>query len=301
MRTTVLGGGAWGTALASHAARAGLPVRMWIREPEVAAAVNETRENPVYLPGVELPEGIRATQRLDEALADAEAVLVVVPSEFCRAVYRQAARSRPGRRRLRLRDEGPGDRHAAAHERGRGGGGPGPPAGGPLRALVRPRGGEGPADRRGGGLGRPRGGGEGAAAARHPRLPRLLERGRGRRRARRRAQERHRDRRRDHRRPRLRTQHRGGPHHPRPGRDRAARGRARGEAGHPRGPGRARRPGAHVHGRPVAQPDGGPAPRARPPPGRGGRRHAPRGGPHDARRLRPGRAPAASRCRSPGR
>jgi glycerol-3-phosphate dehydrogenase (NAD(P)+) len=90
MRTTVLGGGAWGTALASHAARAGLPVRMWIREPEVVAAVNETRGNPAYLPGVELPEGIRATSRLDEALADAEAVLVVVPSEFCRAVYRQA-------------------------------------------------------------------------------------------------------------------------------------------------------------------------------------------------------------------
>ena len=80
MRTTVLGGGAWGTALASHAARAGLPVRIWIREPEVADSVNEKRENPVYLPGVELPEGLRATEHLDEALADAEAVLVVVPS-----------------------------------------------------------------------------------------------------------------------------------------------------------------------------------------------------------------------------
>jgi glycerol-3-phosphate dehydrogenase (NAD(P)+) len=90
MRTTVLGGGAWGTALASHAARAGLPVRIWIREPEVAAAVNEKRENPVYLPGVELPEGLRATSRLADALADAETVLVVVPSEFCRAVYREA-------------------------------------------------------------------------------------------------------------------------------------------------------------------------------------------------------------------
>jgi len=90
MRTTVLGGGAWGTALASHAARAGLPVRIWIREPEVVAAVNAKRENPAYLPGVELPAGLRATERLDEALADAEAVLVVVPSQFCRAVYRQA-------------------------------------------------------------------------------------------------------------------------------------------------------------------------------------------------------------------
>jgi glycerol-3-phosphate dehydrogenase (NAD(P)+) len=70
-------------------------VRMWIREPEVAAAVNERRLNPAYLPGVELPEGLRATPRLDEALADAEAVLVVVPSEFCRGIYREAARLAP--------------------------------------------------------------------------------------------------------------------------------------------------------------------------------------------------------------
>ncbi len=95
MRTTVIGGGAWGTALASHCSRVGLPVRMWIREPEVAAAVNERHENPAYLPGVELPGGLRATPRLDEALADAEAVLVVVPSEFCRGIYREAARLAP--------------------------------------------------------------------------------------------------------------------------------------------------------------------------------------------------------------
>lgn len=95
MRTTVLGGGAWGTALAAHCARAGLPVRMWIREPEVAEAVNVRRENPAYLPGVELPEGLRATPRLDEALCDAETVLVVVPSEFCRGIYRDASRLAP--------------------------------------------------------------------------------------------------------------------------------------------------------------------------------------------------------------
>jgi glycerol-3-phosphate dehydrogenase (NAD(P)+) len=68
---------------------------MWIREPEVAAAVNEQRLNPAYLPGVELPEGLRATPRLGEALADAEAVLVVVPSEFCRGIYREAASLAP--------------------------------------------------------------------------------------------------------------------------------------------------------------------------------------------------------------
>jgi glycerol-3-phosphate dehydrogenase (NAD(P)+) len=94
MRITVVGGGAWGTALASHVARAGLPVRMWIREADVAAAVNEKRENPVYLPGVELPE-LRATAHLSDALAGAETVFVVVPSEFCRGLYREAGRLAP--------------------------------------------------------------------------------------------------------------------------------------------------------------------------------------------------------------
>ena len=92
----MLGGGAWGTALASHCVRAGLPVRIWIREPEVAVAVNERRENTVYLPGVPLPEGLHATARLDEALSGAETVLVVVPSEFCRGIYGQAAALAPG-------------------------------------------------------------------------------------------------------------------------------------------------------------------------------------------------------------
>lgn len=95
MRLSVLGGGAWGTALAAHAARAGLPVRLWAREPEVAAAVNQRRENPAYLPGVELPAGLRATSELAEATADAETVLVVIPSEFCRPIYRQAGRLAP--------------------------------------------------------------------------------------------------------------------------------------------------------------------------------------------------------------
>jgi glycerol-3-phosphate dehydrogenase (NAD(P)+) len=89
MRISVVGGGAWGTALASHCVRAGLAVRIWIREPELVAAINERRENTAFLPGVALPEGMRATSRLDEAIADAEAILVVVPSEFCREIYRQ--------------------------------------------------------------------------------------------------------------------------------------------------------------------------------------------------------------------
>ena len=95
MRTTVVGGGAWGTALASQCVRAGLPLRFWVREPEVAQAVNERRENTIFLPGATLPDGLRATCNLDEAVADAEAVLVVVPSEFCRGIYRQIDRHAP--------------------------------------------------------------------------------------------------------------------------------------------------------------------------------------------------------------
>ena len=57
----VLGAGAWGTALAQVCARAGLPVTLWAREPEVVEAVNGRRENPLFLPGVQLEPGVRAT------------------------------------------------------------------------------------------------------------------------------------------------------------------------------------------------------------------------------------------------
>jgi glycerol-3-phosphate dehydrogenase (NAD(P)+) len=93
MRTAVVGGGSWGTALASHLARSGLPVSLWIREPEVAQEVNERQRNETYLPGIDLPAGIAATSDLGAAVRQAEAVLVVVPSEFCRSVYRAMAPS----------------------------------------------------------------------------------------------------------------------------------------------------------------------------------------------------------------
>ena len=86
---SVVGGGAWGTALAAHCVRAGLPVRLWIREAEVAAAVNEGHENTAYLPGVPLPEGLSASDRLDEALEGADAILFVVPSEYARGLFRR--------------------------------------------------------------------------------------------------------------------------------------------------------------------------------------------------------------------
>jgi len=89
MNVAVLGGGSWGTALAAHLVRAGHTTRLWMRDAERARAVAAQRENPRYLPGVRLPEGLLATTALSEAVGSAETVFVVIPSEFCRAVYRE--------------------------------------------------------------------------------------------------------------------------------------------------------------------------------------------------------------------
>lgn len=85
----VIGGGAWGTALASTLAGNG-PVTLWAREAEVVAAINETRENNIFLPGIPLPAGITATARLAD-LAACDIILVVVPAQHLRAVLGQAA------------------------------------------------------------------------------------------------------------------------------------------------------------------------------------------------------------------
>ena len=89
MRLAVLGGGSWGTALGAHLARSGHAVRLWLRTAEVARAINERRENPIYLPGVALPAGLEATTDLAAAVSGAETAFVVIPSEYCRAIYRQ--------------------------------------------------------------------------------------------------------------------------------------------------------------------------------------------------------------------
>ena len=88
MRIGVLGAGAWGTAIAQVAARGG-EVTLWAREPDVVAAINDTRENTVFLPGVPLSPAIRATGALAD-LADHDALLVVAPAQHVRAVLAEA-------------------------------------------------------------------------------------------------------------------------------------------------------------------------------------------------------------------
>jgi glycerol-3-phosphate dehydrogenase (NAD(P)+) len=91
-RIAVIGGGAWGTALAAIAASAGRDTCLYVRNPEGAAAINEQHCNLTYLPDVTLPASLRATSDMAEALRGADAVMMVVPSRAVRAVAAEVAR-----------------------------------------------------------------------------------------------------------------------------------------------------------------------------------------------------------------
>ncbi len=91
-RAAVLVAGSWGTALASVLANNGYRVMLWTRNEQQAEAINQTRENSRFLPGVPLPEGLHATTSLQEALLGAELALFVAPSAAMREVAAQAAR-----------------------------------------------------------------------------------------------------------------------------------------------------------------------------------------------------------------
>ena len=92
---SVIGAGAWGTALSIHASSLGHQVRLWAFEPEVIAEVNGSHRNSLFLPGIDLPPGIRATGDVAEALGDADHFLLVVPSQHLRAVARLVAPHMP--------------------------------------------------------------------------------------------------------------------------------------------------------------------------------------------------------------
>jgi glycerol-3-phosphate dehydrogenase (NAD(P)+) len=88
-RIAVMGSGAWGTALAiSLARRGGHRVSLWSFEKPVAEAMRAQRENPAFLRGFPLPESIAPTDDAAEALAGAEIVVLVTPSQFTRASLR---------------------------------------------------------------------------------------------------------------------------------------------------------------------------------------------------------------------
>jgi glycerol-3-phosphate dehydrogenase (NAD(P)+) len=91
-RFGIIGGGAWGTALAQVLRRAGRDVVIWAREAEVVAAINANHSNPLFLPGIALDPAIRATGDLGVA-ARADALLLVAPAQHLRALSKQLGAS----------------------------------------------------------------------------------------------------------------------------------------------------------------------------------------------------------------
>ena len=81
----VLGGGAWGTALAQMLASDGRDVTLWALEPEVVAEINADHRNTPFLPDAQLAPSIRATGDLAD-IADAQTVLAVAPAQHLRKV-----------------------------------------------------------------------------------------------------------------------------------------------------------------------------------------------------------------------
>lgn len=88
-RVGVIGGGAFGTAMACVTRRAGHDVVIWAREPEVVAAINNDSANPVFLKGIRLTPGIRATNDFAAAVAAADFLLLAPPAQHMRAVTGQ--------------------------------------------------------------------------------------------------------------------------------------------------------------------------------------------------------------------
>lgn len=89
MKLGIIGGGAWGTALAQVAATGGRETLLWALEPDVVDAINDRHENSVFLPGVALDSGVRATEDIED-LGECDAWLVVTPAQHMRAVLETA-------------------------------------------------------------------------------------------------------------------------------------------------------------------------------------------------------------------
>jgi glycerol-3-phosphate dehydrogenase (NAD(P)+) len=91
IKTTVLGAGSWGTALAKLLADKGYSTRLWARRKVMADAIQARRENQAYLPGFQLPDTLEATSDLEYALDGTDLTVCVVPTHGLRAVLKDAA------------------------------------------------------------------------------------------------------------------------------------------------------------------------------------------------------------------
>jgi glycerol-3-phosphate dehydrogenase (NAD(P)+) len=90
IRVAVIGAGSWGTTVAAIAS-ANTPTTLWARRPELADQINRAHVNADYLANFALPRDLRATAAIDDAVGDADVVIMAVPSHGFRAVAAQAA------------------------------------------------------------------------------------------------------------------------------------------------------------------------------------------------------------------
>jgi glycerol-3-phosphate dehydrogenase (NAD(P)+) len=91
IRAAILGGGSWGTTVASLVAR-NVPATLWARSAETVDEINASHSNERYLPGARLTQGLRATTSIEEAVRDADVVIMGVPSQAMRDTAREVGR-----------------------------------------------------------------------------------------------------------------------------------------------------------------------------------------------------------------
>lgn len=89
MKIGLLGGGSWGTALAKLLGEKNYEVIIWAHEKEVVEQINNEHENKVFLPDFKLPENVKATNDLHQAVKNADMIVNVLPSQFVRNIFEQ--------------------------------------------------------------------------------------------------------------------------------------------------------------------------------------------------------------------
>ncbi len=88
---TVIGAGSWGTTLACLLSDKGYDVTLWAFEKDLVDEINQTRINSIYLPDVTIPDNLKVTNNIEEALKKARYVVNAVPAQYTRLVFKEAA------------------------------------------------------------------------------------------------------------------------------------------------------------------------------------------------------------------
>ena len=91
MKTSVIGGGSWGSAFALYLGKQGIRTKLWIREEDIFETLRKTRENKVFLPGHVFPAAVSFYHDLPEAVVSSDVLFVAVPSQFCRPLLAEMA------------------------------------------------------------------------------------------------------------------------------------------------------------------------------------------------------------------